>query len=51
VRIVTGLIEGTPQHDMREVVEARFFEPDALPEKLSPVVRARLAALDQAAVN
>jgi ADP-ribose pyrophosphatase YjhB (NUDIX family) len=51
VRIVTGLIEGTPQPDMREVVEARFFEPDALPEKLSPVVRARLAALDQAAVN
>lgn len=48
VRIVTGLIQGEPEPDMREVVEARFFAIDALPQKLGREVRTRLAALDQA---
>lgn len=47
VRVFTGLVEGKPRPDMREVVEARFFALDALPEKRSRVLGLRLALLQQ----
>lgn len=46
--VFTGLIEGQPRPDMREIVEARFFAPDDLPERLSRTVAPRLALLQQA---
>ena len=44
VNVVAGQAEGTPQVDGREVVEARWFAPGALPEPRSATVDARLAA-------
>jgi 8-oxo-dGTP pyrophosphatase MutT (NUDIX family) len=43
--ICTGLIDGEPRPDMREIVEARFFPPDDLPADTSPRVAERLALL------
>lgn len=43
--IFTGLIDGEPRPDGREVVEARFFAPDALPLQTAPNVQRRLALL------
>jgi 8-oxo-dGTP pyrophosphatase MutT (NUDIX family) len=42
-----GRIAGEPKPDMREIVEARFFAVDALPERLSRTVAPRLALLAQ----
>lgn len=42
VHVVAGRIVGTPQGDGREVIELALFSPGALPERLSPVLKARL---------
>lgn len=41
--IFAGRLTGAPVPDRREVVEGRFFAPDALPEQLGRLVRPRLA--------
>ena len=46
VHVYTGLIEGTPCPDGREVLEARFFARDALPAPLNAQVPRLLALLD-----
>lgn len=43
--VVTGLADGAPRPDMREVVEARFFAVDALPDGTSRSVAVRLRML------
>lgn len=43
VHLVTGLAAGTPKGDGREVIELAFFAPDALPERLSPILAVRMA--------
>ena len=43
--VVTGLVDGTPRPDMREIVEAQFFALDALPHGKVRVVAERLALL------
>ncbi|MFY7837269.1 MAG: NUDIX domain-containing protein [Novosphingobium sp.] len=43
IELVCGEAEGTPAPDGREIEEARFFAPDALPEKTSGPVRAMIA--------
>lgn len=40
--IFEGVTDDAPRPDGREVVEARFFPPDALPDRLSPRTRVRL---------
>lgn len=45
--VVTGLAAGEPRPDMREVVEARYFAVDALPQGTSRTVAVRLALLEQ----
>lgn len=40
--IFAGLIRGDLQPDGREIVEARFFPLDALPQPLSPLAKTRL---------
>lgn len=45
--VFTGIIAGEPRPDMREIVEARFFAPDALPDRTSGSVLVRLALLEQ----
>lgn len=42
---VTGQADGEPRPDMREVVEARFFDIDALPAGASPAVAVWLQML------
>jgi 8-oxo-dGTP pyrophosphatase MutT (NUDIX family) len=42
VHVVTGTVQGTPRGDGREVIELAFFAPDALPERLSPALEARM---------
>lgn len=44
VHLFAGRGEGELHCDGREVIEARFFAPDALPEKLSPVLARNLPA-------
>ncbi|WP_336920032.1 NUDIX domain-containing protein [Altererythrobacter lauratis] len=44
--IFTGLIDGEPVPDGREIVDARFFAPDNLPSDTAPNVRRRLALLE-----
>lgn len=39
IELVSGRAEGAPMPDGREIEEARFFAPDALPEKTSRPVR------------
>ena len=39
VHIVAGAVTGTPQVDGREIVEVRFFAPDALPEDMPAALR------------
>jgi 8-oxo-dGTP pyrophosphatase MutT (NUDIX family) len=39
VHVVAGSASGTPVPDGREVVEARFFAPDALPQPMSDMLR------------
>lgn len=43
VHIVVGLCHGTPAPDQREIAEAAFFAPDALPGDLLPVLHGRIA--------
>ncbi|MFB0613779.1 NUDIX domain-containing protein [Aurantiacibacter poecillastricola] len=47
VQVFTGLIQGEPRPDMREVVEARFFALDMLPDNTSRTVRDRVHLLEQ----
>lgn len=47
VRVFTGKVSGEPSPDMREVVEARFFALDALPDNCSRTVFLRLKLLQQ----
>jgi 8-oxo-dGTP pyrophosphatase MutT (NUDIX family) len=39
VHVITGLTLDQPRCDAREVIEARFFETDALPDDLAPVLQ------------
>lgn len=41
--VFDALVQGEPRADGREVVEARFFAPDALPQDLTSRSRTRLA--------
>ncbi len=43
--VVTGLADGEPRPDMREVVEARFFALEAMPDGVSRTVAVRLRML------
>lgn len=43
VHVITGQALGAPQGDGREIVEARFFAPGALPPDLARQLRANLA--------
>ena len=49
VHLVTGQAIGTPLGDGREVIELAFFAPDALPERLSPMLAARMTEWLEAA--
>lgn len=51
VHIFTGLVDGQPRPDRREIVEARFFARDEFPSNLSRWVPARMAALDAASAE
>lgn len=44
VELVAGRTDDTPRADGREIVEARFFDPAALPENTSTAARAMIAA-------
>lgn len=48
VHVYSGLIDGEPQADRREIVEAGLFEREAFPANLSRTVPARMAAFDAA---
>lgn len=43
IEMVSGQAEGTPVADGREIEEARFFAPDALPDKTSGPTREMIA--------
>jgi 8-oxo-dGTP pyrophosphatase MutT (NUDIX family) len=43
VHVIAGQAVGVPQGDGREIVEARFFAPDALPADLALQLQASLA--------
>ncbi len=43
VHMFTGLTSGDPVCDRREVIEARFFSPEAMPDGLSPHLARHLA--------
>ena len=43
VHVVTGRAHGVPQGDGREIVDARFFAPDALPPNLAEQLQRNLA--------
>ncbi|MDP3550312.1 MAG: NUDIX domain-containing protein [Novosphingobium sp.] len=43
IELVSGQADGTPAPDGREIEEARFFAPDALPENTSGPVREMIA--------
>ncbi len=47
VRVFTGLIDGQPQPDMREIVEAKFFASGEFPRNCSRVVPLRLKLLPE----
>lgn len=42
--VLAGKVRGPVRPDRREVVDARFFDPAALPNELSPLSRRRIAA-------
>jgi ADP-ribose pyrophosphatase YjhB (NUDIX family) len=50
VHIVAGLTNDMPQPDGREIIEAAFFELDALPDRMPESLRARLSAWVRAAI-
>ncbi|MEO9461295.1 MAG: NUDIX domain-containing protein [Marinomonas sp.] len=41
--IFSALCQGTPKPDMREILEAKFFAPDDLPDNISALTQRRLA--------
>ena len=43
VHVITGQAVGVPQGDGREIVEARFFAPEAMPSDLARQLQANLA--------
>ncbi len=43
VALFTARVEGAPQIDAKELVEARYFPLDALPPETSPATRRRIA--------
>lgn len=45
VEVFTGLVDGEPRADRREIVEVGFFAPDALPARASGRVARRVAML------
>ncbi len=49
VSVVAGDVAGTPKPDEREVIEAVFFAPDALPQPMSAALRRDLPAWLRAA--
>jgi len=52
VHLFTGEAQGEPRCDGREVIEARFFAPDSLPERLSPTLARQLPGwLERAGVG
>ena len=51
VHMVAGRIAGIPRGDGREVIELGLFAGDALPERLSPVLAARMDAWLEAAAG
>jgi 8-oxo-dGTP pyrophosphatase MutT (NUDIX family) len=46
VHVFSGCVSGQPRADGREVVEARYFPPDALPPQLGPRARRRLSLME-----
>ena len=42
VHLFVGAVQGDARCDGREVIEARFFAPDAFPEKLAPTLARHL---------
>ena len=42
--LYAAVVDQPPRPDRREILEARFFAPDALPQNLGRTTRARLAA-------
>jgi 8-oxo-dGTP pyrophosphatase MutT (NUDIX family) len=46
VHIFTGIVQGRPRADQREIVEARFFDRDSFPPNLSSTVKRRMQAFD-----
>lgn len=46
VHVFTGIADGVPRPDRREIVEARFFAREELPQALSRTVAGHLAAFD-----
>ena len=49
--LFAAVCEAEPKPDQREIIEARFFAPDALPEPLGRVTAARLEVWRAAAGN
>ncbi|MXO67002.1 NUDIX hydrolase [Altericroceibacterium endophyticum] len=47
VHVFTGVAQGVPRADGRELTQACFFARDDLPEAISPLVAQRLALLDR----
>ncbi len=41
--VFTSLVDQPPRPDGREIIEARFFSPDALPQPLGRITAARIA--------
>jgi ADP-ribose pyrophosphatase YjhB (NUDIX family) len=50
VHIVAGMTNEMPQPDGREIIEAAFFELDALPDRISKPLRSQLPAWVRAAI-
>ncbi len=51
VHIIAGRVSGIPRGDGREVIELGFFAGDTLPDRLSPVLAARMDAWLEAAAT
>lgn len=46
--IYAAVVEHDPNPDRREILEARFFPPNALPDRISPLAATRIAIWQQA---
>jgi 8-oxo-dGTP pyrophosphatase MutT (NUDIX family) len=49
VHVIAGPTRSVPQADLREIIEAAFFAPDALPEPMPALFRERLPGWIKAA--